>query len=148
MGKEQRRGLRLIEGADGRNGSTLDFLRLFRFKQTGERGVDTVEIVEGEKANRDYAGIGWRVRIGGGLGGFREEAVNRTARFHVPLNAAKALAGTLQTLADAGDHLSQGGTCLVLAHADRGEHVLHLQCLAAYAYDLGQLADEIAVGTS
>ena len=43
VGKEQRRGLRLSEGTDGRDGSALDFMWLFHFEQAGECGVDAVE---------------------------------------------------------------------------------------------------------
>src|SRR2546425_12048541 len=66
----------------------------------------------------------------------------------VPLDAAKALAGTFQTFADAGDDLSQSRTCLIPAHADGREHTLHLRCLAAHADDSGQLADELGGGRS
>ena len=116
-------------------------MRLFRFEQPRECGIDTVEVVEGQEANGDDAGVEWRLRIGGGLGGLRKEAVNRTAGFHAPFDAAKALAGSLQTFADAGDDLSQSRTCFP-AHADGREHVLHLLCLAAHADNLGQLANE------
>src|SRR5258708_568169 len=97
----RRGGLRLSEAADGRDGSKLDFLGLYRFEEVGERGVDAVEVVEGKEADGDDAGVEQRLRIGGGLGGFRKEAVNRTAGFLVPFDAAKALARTLQSLADA-----------------------------------------------
>src|SRR5207249_934912 len=130
VAQQQRSGLQLSEAADGRDSSELDFLRLFRFEQAGERGVDAVEVVEGKEANGDDAGGEWRLRIGGGLGGLRKEAVNRTAGFHVPLDAAKALAGTLQSLADADDYVSQNGTCLDSGNAGGREHALHLRCLA------------------
>jgi hypothetical protein len=77
----------------------------------------------------------------GSLGGLRKEAVNRTAGFRVPLDAAKALAGTLQAFAYAeGD--SQSRTGQVAAQTDGREHALHLRGLAAHADDLGQLADQ------
>src|SRR5205823_5444683 len=101
VGKEQRRGLRSREAADGRHRRVLDFLRLFRFEQAGERGVDALEVVEGEEANGAGPDVEWRLRIGGGLGGLRKKAVNRAAGVRVQLDAAEALAGTLQAFAEA-----------------------------------------------
>src|SRR5206468_1484853 len=57
LGQEQRRGLWLSETADGRDGSDLDFLRLFRVELAGERGVDAVEGVEGKEVNGDDADV-------------------------------------------------------------------------------------------
>src|SRR5258708_3804979 len=68
--------------------------------------------------------------------------VNRTTGLRVPLYAAKALAGTLQSFADASDDFSENRTCLFPARSGCGHRALQFGCLAAHAGDLGRFADE------
>ena len=73
----------------------LDVLRLVRFKQAGQAGTDSVEVVEAEESNRGGTDIKSCLRIDRSLAGSRKQAVNCVAGFGVPQASTKAFARTL-----------------------------------------------------